>query len=138
MSTEHQWNDTDTGRPQYSDRTLYQCQLVHHKLPQNLQSDRTQLSAVRSRRLTTVQCHGQKTKRSQKMSNAVPFLQVSVRYSTMEITVRFSYQRNYFFGLTDYVIEWTLSLLQKQTMETGNNVCRSWCKVSDILSDFKQ
>ena len=25
------WNDTERGKPKYSDKTLYQCHFIHHK-----------------------------------------------------------------------------------------------------------
>ena len=31
MSMEDRWNDTDGGRPTYSEKNLSQCRFVHHK-----------------------------------------------------------------------------------------------------------
>jgi hypothetical protein len=46
MTTEHWWNDTDSGNPKYSEKTLFFCLVVHL----DWRSDRTPASAVRSRR----------------------------------------------------------------------------------------
>jgi hypothetical protein len=29
---EHRWNETDKGKPKYSEKNLSQCHFVHHKL----------------------------------------------------------------------------------------------------------
>jgi hypothetical protein len=31
MLMEHCWNDTDRGKPKYSEKTLSHCYFVHHK-----------------------------------------------------------------------------------------------------------
>jgi hypothetical protein len=31
MSVEHSWNDSDSEKPQYSDKNLSQCHFVNHK-----------------------------------------------------------------------------------------------------------
>ena len=31
MGMEHWWNDTDRGKPKYWNKTLSQCNFVHHK-----------------------------------------------------------------------------------------------------------
>jgi hypothetical protein len=46
---EHRWNETDRGKPKYSEEILSQCHFVHYKW---LTRDRTRASAVRGRWLT--------------------------------------------------------------------------------------
>jgi hypothetical protein len=35
MNMENCWNDNDKGKPKYSERNLFQSQLVHHKSHMN-------------------------------------------------------------------------------------------------------
>jgi hypothetical protein len=53
MSTEHWWNDTDSGKHKYSKKTLFYCLNIHHKSHVAWLSDRIQASAVRGRRRIT-------------------------------------------------------------------------------------
>jgi hypothetical protein len=46
------WNDTDRGESIYLEKDLYQCQFCPPKISHGLVRDWTQVSAVRSRRLT--------------------------------------------------------------------------------------
>jgi hypothetical protein len=49
---EQRWNETDRGKPKYSEKNLSQCHFVYHKSHIDRLRYRTRSSEVRGRRLT--------------------------------------------------------------------------------------